>query len=61
MRLDQLRPAPIAEACAKFSCQAALVDGEILVQDENGISDFEPAALPSTRLDIGWCSLLLIF
>ena len=31
----------MVEAAAKLSCQAALIDGEIIVQDENGISDFD--------------------
>jgi ATP-dependent DNA ligase len=32
---------PGVEAAAKLPCPAALIDGEIIVQDENGISDFE--------------------
>jgi bifunctional non-homologous end joining protein LigD len=31
----------VVEACAKLRCTAALIDGEIIVQDENGISDFD--------------------
>ena len=31
---------PYRRDCARLSCNAALIDGEILVQDENGISDF---------------------
>jgi bifunctional non-homologous end joining protein LigD len=31
----------VVEACAKLSCKAALIDGEVIVQDENGLSDFE--------------------
>jgi ATP-dependent DNA ligase len=31
----------VVEACAKLPCTAALIDGEIIVQDENGISDFD--------------------
>jgi bifunctional non-homologous end joining protein LigD len=31
----------VVEAAAKLSCHAALIDGEIIVQDENGISDFD--------------------
>ena len=31
----------MVEAAAKLSCHAALIDGEIIVQDENGISDFD--------------------
>jgi DNA ligase D-like protein (predicted ligase) len=29
------------EASAKLACETALMDGEVVVQDENGISDFE--------------------
>jgi hypothetical protein len=31
----------VVEAAGKLSCQAAILDGEIIVQDENGISDFD--------------------
>lgn len=31
----------VVEATAKLRCQAAILDGEIIVQDENGISDFD--------------------
>jgi bifunctional non-homologous end joining protein LigD len=31
----------VVDACAKLPCHAALIDGEIIVQDENGISDFD--------------------
>jgi DNA ligase D-like protein (predicted ligase) len=30
----------IVEACGKLRCRAALIDGEVIVQDKNGISDF---------------------
>src|SRR6185295_9887154 len=30
----------VVEAAGKLSCQAAILDGEIIVQDGNGISDF---------------------
>ena len=30
----------VIEACGKLNCQSALIDGEIIVQDENGLSDF---------------------
>jgi bifunctional non-homologous end joining protein LigD len=29
------------DACANLGCKAGLIDGEIIVQDEQGISDFE--------------------
>src|SRR5262245_42103231 len=31
----------VVEAAGKLSCKAALIDGEAIVQDENGISDFD--------------------
>jgi bifunctional non-homologous end joining protein LigD len=31
---------PVVDAAAELPCKAALIDGEIIVQDENGISDF---------------------
>src|SRR4026208_234725 len=31
----------VVSAAGKLPCQAALLDGEIIVQDEQGISDFE--------------------
>jgi hypothetical protein len=31
----------VINACANLGCKAALIDGEVVVQDENGISDFE--------------------
>jgi bifunctional non-homologous end joining protein LigD len=30
----------VIEACRKLRCRSALIDGEIIVQDENGFSDF---------------------
>jgi bifunctional non-homologous end joining protein LigD len=30
----------VVEAAAKLPCKAALIDGELIVQDENGLSDF---------------------
>jgi bifunctional non-homologous end joining protein LigD len=30
----------VIEACRKLSCRSALIDGEIIVQDANGVSDF---------------------
>ena len=37
--------APIVTACAKLRCQSALIDGEMVVENEHGVSDF--AALRS--------------
>jgi bifunctional non-homologous end joining protein LigD len=31
----------VVDAAAELPCKAALIDGEIIVQDENGISDFD--------------------
>jgi bifunctional non-homologous end joining protein LigD len=36
----------VVESCLKLKCQSALIDGEIIVQDKNGLSDF--AALQAT-------------
>jgi hypothetical protein len=30
----------IVEACASFSCGSALIDGEVIVQNKKGVSDF---------------------
>jgi bifunctional non-homologous end joining protein LigD len=30
----------VIQACGKLKCQSALIDGEIVVQDKNGLSDF---------------------
>jgi ATP-dependent DNA ligase len=42
---------PAGGAAAKLPCKAALIDGELIVQDENGISDFEAlrSAIHKTR------------
>ena len=29
------------DACGKLKCESALIDGEMFVQDENGLSDFD--------------------
>jgi hypothetical protein len=42
----------VVEAADKLSCQAAIIDGEIIVQDENGISDFD--ALRSAIQRTAW-------
>src|SRR4029450_3910467 len=44
----------VVEACAKLPCKAALIDGELIVQDENGISDFDALPRPSTKPHIGY-------
>jgi|RhiMetdeSRZDD1v2_1073273.scaffolds.fasta_scaffold50631_7 bifunctional non-homologous end joining protein LigD len=30
----------LIDACRKLRCQSALIDGEVIVQDKNGLSDF---------------------
>ena len=30
----------MVEACGKLACKAAVIDGEMVVQDEHGITDF---------------------
>jgi bifunctional non-homologous end joining protein LigD len=31
---------PIVKACSRLACHSALIDGEIIVEDENGASEF---------------------
>jgi ATP-dependent DNA ligase len=31
----------VVDACGKLACETALIDGEMVVQDEHGRSDFE--------------------
>jgi bifunctional non-homologous end joining protein LigD len=31
----------VVDACVRLACRAAILDGEVIVQDENGRSDFE--------------------
>jgi hypothetical protein len=35
------QPFSTVDACAKLPCNAALINGEAIVQDDNGISDFD--------------------
>jgi hypothetical protein len=30
----------VVEACSKLKCRSALIDGEVIVQDKSGLSDF---------------------
>jgi ATP-dependent DNA ligase len=30
----------VVDACSKLSCRAAVLDGEMVVQDEHGLTDF---------------------
>ena len=39
------RYAPVIKACDSLACRSALLDGEIVVEDTNGVSDFD--SLPS--------------
>jgi bifunctional non-homologous end joining protein LigD len=45
----------VVEAAAKLPCNAALIDGEIIVQDENGISDFDAlrSAIHKANIAVG--------
>jgi DNA ligase D-like protein (predicted ligase) len=47
---------PVAIAVAKLDCRSAIIDGEVIVQNENGVSDFD--ALKSA---IRWRPQSLIF
>jgi bifunctional non-homologous end joining protein LigD len=38
---DWTSPYRRVDDCGKLGCKAALIDGEVIVQDENGISDFD--------------------
>ena len=46
----------IVRAAAKLRCKAAIIDGEVIVQDERGVSDFE-----SLKFAISWQPQRLIF
>jgi bifunctional non-homologous end joining protein LigD len=35
----------IAKAAAKLDCRSAIIDGEVIVQNERGVSDFERAQI----------------
>jgi len=39
------RYAPVIKACASLACGSALLDGEIVVEDTNGVSDFDSLQL----------------
>jgi bifunctional non-homologous end joining protein LigD len=46
----------IAKAAAKLGCRSAVIDGEVIVQDERGVSDFE-----GLKSAIRWLPQSLIF
>jgi bifunctional non-homologous end joining protein LigD len=46
----------IVRAAAKLRCKSAIIDGEVIVQDERGVSDFE-----SLKFAISWQPHRLIF
>src|SRR5690242_16401955 len=50
------RYAVITKAAARLDCHSAIIDGEVIVQDEHGVSDFD--ALKSW---IRWRPMSLIF
>src|SRR4029079_6076887 len=39
------RYGPVIKACASLACRSALIDGELVVEDTHGVSDFD--SLPS--------------
>src|SRR5437764_612104 len=41
------RYSPIAKAARRLPCRSAVIDGEVIVQDSDGVSDFDalPAAI----------------
>jgi DNA ligase D-like protein (predicted ligase) len=38
------RYGPVIKACASLACRSALIDGELVVEDTNGVSDFDSLA-----------------
>jgi ATP-dependent DNA ligase len=47
----------VVEAGSRLACETALIDGEMVVQDEHGITDFYALRSASTRRRTGSCSL----
>ena len=39
-RLEQQMIPKVTDACRRLRCRSALIDGEIIAQDKNGVSDF---------------------
>jgi ATP-dependent DNA ligase len=46
----------VIRAAAKLRCKSAIIDGEVIVQDERGVSDFE-----ALKFAISWQPQGLIF
>jgi ATP-dependent DNA ligase len=46
----------ITEAAAKLDCRSAIIDGEVIVQDKNGVSNFD-----ALKSEIHWRPQSLIF
>jgi len=46
----------ITKAAVKLACRLAIIDGEVIVQNKDGISDFE-----ELKSAIRWCPQSLIF
>jgi bifunctional non-homologous end joining protein LigD len=42
----------VVDACGKLACKAAVLDGEMVVQDEQGITDFNALRSASIRRHI---------
>jgi bifunctional non-homologous end joining protein LigD len=49
----------VIDACRKLRCRSAPFDGEVVVQDEDGVSDFAALRAALERENTGWCSLPL--
>jgi hypothetical protein len=47
----------VVDACCKLACKTTVLDGEVVVQDEKGLTDFDAPVLPSTQRRTGSCSL----
>ena len=45
----------ITQAAAGLDCRSAIIDGEVIVQDERGVSDFE-ALKSASGVRKGWCT-----
>jgi hypothetical protein len=42
----------VISACHKLRCRSALIDGEIIVQDENGVSDYAASRIRIIRFGL---------
>src|SRR6476620_67209 len=44
----------VVEGCGKLACKAAVIDGEMVVQDEHGLTDFNALRSAIYTLAIQW-------